>query len=145
MRSAVTSISVDLIACPDARRRAVDAERREPLTFFDQRHLDERRDLGCEKLGTLSVREPWIRVNVADDDGLAAPARVDDGLAKACHGTATGEWRHAACIGAPDDELVALDLCVIDAARLEMLTDQPDGGVLDLGSDPSGASGARSA
>jgi hypothetical protein len=52
--------------------------------------LDERRDLGCEKLGTLGVREPWIHVNVADDDRLAAPARVGDVLSEACHGTATG-------------------------------------------------------
>jgi len=81
---------LDLIACPDARHRAVDAEHREPLTFFDQWHLDERRDLGCEKPGTLSVREPWIPVNVADDDRLAAPARVGDVLSEACHGTATG-------------------------------------------------------
>ena len=129
---------VDLIACPDARRRAVDAELREPLTFFDQRHLDEGRDLGCEELGTLSVREPWISSKVADDDRLAAPALVGDVLSEACHRTATGRWLHAACMGAPDDELVALDLCVIDAARLEMLTDEADSDVLDLERDPSG-------
>jgi hypothetical protein len=67
----------------------VDTEHREPLTFFDQGHLDEPRDPGCEKPGTLSVREPRIRVKVADDDGLAAPARVGDVLSKACQGSAT--------------------------------------------------------
>ena len=80
---------LDLIASPDARRLAVDTEHRQPLTFFDQRHLDERRDPGCEKPGTLSVRESRIRVNVADDDGLAALARVGDVLSKACQGSAT--------------------------------------------------------
>src|SRR5262249_58437804 len=38
----------------------------------------------------------------------------------------------------PDDELVALDLCVINSARLEMLTDQSNGDALDLDRIPEG-------
>ena len=129
----------DLIGCPAARRRALDAERREPLTFFDQWHLDERRGLGCEKLGTLSVRESWIRVKIADDNRLAAPARVGDVLSEVCYRSAAGRSLHRACRGAPDDELVALDHCVIDAARLEMLTDETGDDVLDLDGIPERA------
>ena len=45
--------------------------------------------------------------------------------------TTNGEWRSGGSILAHDDELVALNLCVIDSARLEVLTDQPDGDLLD--------------
>ena len=69
----------------------MDPERCNPLTFADQGHLDEGRDLAGEKLGTLCVREPWIRLKVVDDDRLAAPARIGDALSEGCHRTATGE------------------------------------------------------
>ena len=110
----------------------MDGEGRDPPTVFDQRRTDERRDLAREELRTLSVREPWVHVDVADHDRLAPPARLDDGVAEAGDGNSIGEWWDVAYIGPPDDELVVLDVRVIDAARLEMLTDQPDGDLLDL-------------
>ena len=128
----------DLIACPSARCRAVDGKGRDPSTVLDQRRVDERRDVAGEELSTLIVREPWVRVDVGDHDSLATLARLDDGVTEAGDGTSIGEWRDGACIEPPDDELVPLDVRIIDAARLEMLTDQPDGDLLDLDRIPQG-------
>ena len=57
---------------------------------------------------------------------------VDDGVAEAGDRASTGKWRDAVGIGPADDELVAIDVCVIDAAGVEMFPDQADGDFLDL-------------
>ena len=44
----------------------------------------------------------------------------------------TGEWRDAVGMRPADDELVAIDVRVVDAAGVEMFPDQADGDVLDL-------------
>ena len=36
----------------------------------------------------------------------------------------TGGWRDAVGIGPADDELVAIDVCVVDAAGVEMFADR---------------------
>ena len=122
----------DLIARPGPRRGAVDAECREPSTILDQRRADERRSLACEELLALRVRESRIRVDVIDDHRLATAARVDDGLAESGDRASTGERRDAVGIGPADDELVAIDVRVVDAAGVEMFPDQADGDFLDL-------------
>src|SRR6185436_2406653 len=74
---------------------------------------------------------PWVGLDVGDYGRLAAPACLDEGVAEARDGTSIG-GRDRARIGPLDDELVALDVCVVDTTRLEMLTDQPDRDSLDL-------------
>ena len=122
----------DLIARPGPRRGAVDGECRKPSTILDQRRADERRSLASEELLALRVRESRIRIDVIDGHRLATAARVDDGLAESGDRASTGERRDPVGIGPADDELVAIDVRVVDAAGVEMLPDQADGDFLDL-------------
>jgi hypothetical protein len=129
----------DLIATPQARRVAVDDERGNPSTFFDQRHTDEGFGSIREELRTIRRREPRVGVDIGDDDRLTAEAFVGDGLAELRQVSATGERRDRPSVRLADDEFVALDLCVIDAARLEMLANQPHRGLLNLDRIPKRA------
>ena len=109
--------------------------------------LDERRDLAREELLTLGVREPCDRCEVsltttASPRRQASTTVCAEGAPRDLDRLNGGD---AACIRPTDDELVALDLCVIDSARLEMLADQPDGGLLDFDRILAGAAVARSA
>ncbi len=110
----------------------MDAECRKPSTTLDQRRADERRSLAREELLALRVRESRIRLDVIDGHRLATAARVDDGLAESGDRASTGERRDPVGIGPADDELVAIDVRVVDAAGVEMLPDQADGDFLDL-------------
>ena len=102
----------------------MDAERRQPPATLDQRSTDERRSLAREELLALRVRESRIRLDVIDGHRLAPAARVDDGLAEWGERASTGERRDPVGIGPADDELVAIDMRVVDAAGVEMLPDQ---------------------
>src|SRR4051794_9983117 len=113
----------DLIACPGAQRRALDGECCGPSAFFCHRHADERRDLAGDELRTLGVGEPRVRPHVGDHDRFATPGRLEDGPSEARQLSATVDGHAIACIRTRDDELVAFDPVVIDAARLEMLAD----------------------
>jgi len=109
----------DLIVRPAARRRGVHTDDGDPLTSFGQGHAKESRDPTRQELLALCFRESRVRADVADHHRLVATARVDNSLAEARHKIAIGE-----CSGGSDgirpldDKLVALDLCVMDSARL---------------------------
>ena len=122
----------DLISSPTPRRGAVDAERPEPAAAFDQRRADERRSLTREQLIAIRGRESRIGADVVDDHRLATAARVDDRLAEPADRAPTGERLDPVDIGPADDELLAIDVRVVDAAGVEMLPDQADGDFLDL-------------
>ena len=104
---------------------------REPSAILDQGCADEGGSLAREQLLALRSRESRIRVDVVDGHRLAATARVDDGLAESCDRASTGKRRDAVGIGSADDELVAIDVRVVDAAGVEMLPDQAERGFLD--------------
>ena len=122
----------DLIAESSVRGVALWTPKcREPSTILDQRRADERRSLAGQQLLALRVRESRIGVDVVDHHRLATAARVDDGLAESCDRAATGGRRDPVGIGPADDELVAIDMRVVDAAGVEMLPDQADRDFLD--------------
>lgn len=77
------------------------------------------------------VGEPLISADVAHHDGLPSPAGLDHGMTKTLHAASTGQRRDAARVRLSDDELAAVDLCVMDPARLEMLTNKADRDLLD--------------
>ena len=121
----------DLISRPDPRRGAVDAERPEPSAVLDQRRADERRGVTGQQLLALRGREPRIRTDVVDRHRLAAAAGVDDGRAESGERASTGRGRDAVGIGPADDERVAIDVRIVDAAGVEMFPEQADRDVLD--------------
>lgn len=82
-------------------------------------------------------------MHVVDGDGLAAAARVDEGPAELYGRASDGGWGHAVSVGSADEELVALDVCVMDAVDVQVLADQPNGDVLDLDPGPSAGAVAR--
>lgn len=81
----------DLIATPAARPVAVNGERGNPSTFFDQRHTNEGLGSVREELCTIRSREPRVRMDIGDDDRLAAKAFVGDGFAELRQGPAAGK------------------------------------------------------
>ena len=129
----------DLIARPGPRRGAVDGERPEPSAALDERRADERRRLGREQLLALRGRESRIRVDVVDGHRLAAAACVDDGAAHPGDRAPARKRGHAVGIGPGDDEFVAIDVREMNAVGVEVLPDQADGDVLDLGRVLDGA------
>ena len=78
----------------------------------------------------LRVREPWIRIDVVHDHRFAAAARLNDHAAVSGDRAPTGERLDTVCIGPADDELVAVNLRVMDAAGVEVLPEQADGDFL---------------
>ena len=82
----------------------------------------------------LALRGPesWVRVYVIDHDRLASTARQDDRFAVAVDTTARRQAGYAVrdpCLA--DHELVAIDLGVMDAARVKMRAKQADSGFLN--------------
>ena len=121
----------DLVAGPDPRRGAVDAECCNPSTILDQRRADKRGSVAREQLLALRVRESRICFDAIDCHGLATAPRVDDGLAEATDRASPGERRDPVRIGPIDDELVSVDVGEVDAAGVEMFADETDGDFLN--------------
>ena len=109
----------------------MDAEGRQPSAVLDQRYANERRDVVRQKPLALLVRETRVRLEVIDDHRLAFPAGLDDGLAEHRERRSNGQRCDAVGVVTTDDELVALDHRIVDAARAKMLAEQPDGGFFD--------------
>jgi len=122
----------DLIGSPGPRRGAVDAEGPKPSTTFDERRANERHSLAGQQLVALRVGESRIGVDVIDHHGLATAAPVDDRLAESCDRAATRRRQAPVGIGPNDHELVAIDIRVVHATGVEMLSEQADGDFLDL-------------
>ena len=70
---------LDFRSRPEPRCRVVGAERGDQLSAFQQHHPDERGDLSRLQDDPLTIREPWIGVNVVHHNRLAAPKRLIQG------------------------------------------------------------------